>query len=39
MSVGQQPPHTIFLTLRTAPVNGLPYGPLMLRPFTGAELA
>lgn len=39
MSVGQQPPHTIFLTLRTAPVKGLPYGPLALRPFTVAALA
>ena len=39
MSVGQEPPHTIFLTQRTAPVNGLPFGPLALRPFTVAELA
>lgn len=39
MSVGQEPPHTTFLTQRTAPVNGLPFGPLALRQFTVAELA
>jgi hypothetical protein len=39
MSVGQEPPHTIFLTQRTAPVNGLPFGPLALRPFTDNGLS